>query len=134
MKPHRINIYLIIINIFFLINIITNCSCSRKKAFSTEEWKMKPRNRIDMIDYLFDKKILNNKSEKEIFNLLGYPESSDTTNSRDNYLDYIFRDDSLNKDTDIIYILGGKPGFYQKTQFLIISFKNDTVFKYKLYY
>ena len=101
----------------------------REKAFDAEKWKKEPNTRVLMIDDLMKRKILENKSKTEVLNLLGKPESNDST--YDNFINDLYRSESLNHKTDIIYKLGARNGVLQPVRHLEIWFKNDTVLRYE---
>lgn len=101
----------------------------REKVYDADKWKKEPKTRVLMIDDLLKRKVLDKKSKTEVINLLGTPESNDTTYN--NFINDLYRSDSLILDTDIVYELGARGGVMQPVRFLEIWFKNDTVMKYK---
>ena len=56
--------------------------------------------------------------------------SNDST--YDNFINDLYRSESLNHKTDIIYKLGARKGVLQPIRHLEIWFKNDTVSKYEI--
>jgi hypothetical protein len=120
--------YVILLFILFWIAIFASQDYT-KNEFDANKWKKEPGSRVLMIDDLMEKRMLDKKSKGEIINLLGTPESNDTTN--DEFLKDLYCSDSLSHNTDVIYRLGARSGVLQPIRFLEIWFKNDTVLKYE---
>jgi hypothetical protein len=121
-------LYVILLIIIFWTFVLATHD-SREKSFNTEKWKKEPKIRVLMIDDLMKRKILENKSKSEVLNLLGKPESNDST--YDSFINDLYRSESLNHKTDIIYKLGARNGVLQPMRHLEIWFKNDTVLRYE---
>lgn len=102
----------------------------REKAFDAEKWKKEPKTRVLMFEDLKNEKLLENKSKAEVLKLLGNPESNDSIN--DYFINDLYRSESLNHKTDIIYELGARKGVLEPIRHLEIWFKNDTVSKYEI--
>ena len=121
-------LYVLFLIIFFWIFVLATYDW-REKAFDADNWKKEPKTRVLMIDDLLKRKILENKSKTEVLNLLGKPESNDSI--YDNFINDLYRIESLNHKTDLIYKLGARNGVQQPVKHLEIWFKNDTVLRYK---
>lgn len=122
-------LYVLLLFIYFLIMVLTAYD-STEKRFDAAIWKKEPKIRVLMIEDLKSQKILENKSKAEVLNMLGNPESNDST--YDNFINNLYRSESLNHKTDIIYKLGARKGVLQPIRHLEIWFKNDTVLRYEI--
>lgn len=122
-------LYIFLLYVFFWIFLFATYDF-REKAFDSEKWKKEPKTRVIMIEDLKKRKILKNKSKTEVINLLGNPEYNDST--YENFTDDLYRIDSLNPKTDIIYRLGARKGVLQHIRLLEVWFKNDTVSRYEI--
>jgi len=122
-------LYILLLIIYFWITVLV-ASDSTENRFDAEIWKKEPKIRVLMIEDLKSKKILENKSKAEVLNMLGNPESNDST--YDNFINDLYRSESLNHKTDIIYKLGARKGVLQPIRHLEIWFKNDTVSRYEI--
>lgn len=120
--------FIVLLIILFWTSVLVSYDW-REKAFDAEKWKKEPNTRVLMIDDLMKRKILEYKSKTEVLNLLGKPESNDST--YDNFINDLYRSESLNHKTDIIYKLGARNGVLQPVRHLEIWFKNDTVLRYE---
>lgn len=122
-------LYVLLLFIYFLIMVLAAYD-STEKRFDAAIWKKEPKIRVLMIEDLKSQKILENKSKAEVLNMLGNPESNDST--YDNFINNLYRSESLNHKTDIIYKLGARKGVLQPIRHLEIWFKNDTVLRYEI--
>ena len=120
--------YIVLLIIVFWIITLTS-SDYRKIEFDAHRWKNEPGTRVIMVDDLIERRLLENKSRKEVMTMLGKPASNDTT--FDSTINDLYRIDSLRHDTDFIYELGARRGMLQRLRFLEIWFKNDTVCRYE---
>ena len=120
--------FILLLIILFWTSVLVSYDW-RENAFDAEKWKKEPNTRVLMIDDLIKRKILENKSKTEVLNLLGKPESNDST--YDNFINDLYQSELLNHKTDIIYKLGARNGVLQPVRHLEIWFKNDTVLRYK---
>ena len=122
-------LYILLLIISFWIMVLVAYDWTENK-FDAEKWKKEPNTRVLMIEDLNKQKRLENKSKTEVLNLLGNPESNDST--YDNFINDLYRTESLNHKTDIIYKLGTRNGILQPIRHLEIWFKNDTVSRYEI--
>lgn len=120
--------YFVLLVIFFWL-IFFASSDYRKNEFDARKWKNEPETRVIMVDDLIERRLLENKSRNEVIAILGKTSSIDPL--FDSIINDFYRTDSLRHDTDLIYVLGARRGMLQKTRYLEIWFKNDTVCKYK---
>jgi hypothetical protein len=122
-------LYIFLLNVFFWIFVLATNDW-REESFDSEKWKKEPNTRVLMIEDLKNKKILDNKSKTEVINLLGNPNNKDST--YENFINDLYKSDSLNPKNDIIYRLGARNGVLQPIRHLEIWFRNDTVSKYEI--
>lgn len=122
-------LYMFLLYLLFWLFVLANYDF-REKAFDTEKWKKEPEDRVLMIEDLEKRKILENKSKTEVINLLGNPEINNST--YENFTDDLYKIDSLNPKTVIIYRLGARKGVLQPIKHLEVWFKNDTVSRYEM--
>jgi hypothetical protein len=122
-------LYIFLLNVFFWIFVLATNDW-REESFDSEKWKKEPNTRVLMIEDLKNQKILDNKSKTEVINLLGNPNNKDST--YENFIDDLYKSDSLNPKTNIIYRLGARNGVLQPIRHLEIWFRNDTVSKYEI--
>ena len=114
--------------VFSLLTIVLVTSCkwqkTPQKPFDTSTWHTKPDSRVEMIDDMLNRKILNKKTYAEVKDLLGendvYPFPN---NKRDTFPD----NENYKR---ISYKLGGQRDGGIDYEWLDIIFKNDTVVKY----
>jgi hypothetical protein len=122
-------LYIFLLYVFFWIFVLATNDW-REESFDSEKWKKEPNTRVLMIEDLKNKKILDNKSKTEVINLLGNPNNKDST--YENFINDLYKSDSLNPKNDIIYRLGARNGVLQPIRHLEIWFRNDTVSKYEI--
>lgn len=80
-----------------------------KESFTTQKWKSDEDHRYKIVDDLINSNLVDGKSRNQIIELLGEPCDY---NEDGGYIEYIYKNDTLTRDSDFVYSIGTKPGIY----------------------
>jgi len=95
-------------------------SYAPSREFSKEEWLDKKEQRVELVDDLIDRKMLDGLTENEVLELLGEPEKNN----------YYFK--SL--EWDFIYYLGLERGLFRiDSEWLLIWIEDGVVDRYEIH-
>lgn len=86
--------------------------------FSSDQWIQNKEIRIQMIDDLIDKQLLDSKNEEQVVTILGIPEEDSP----------YFQ----STDRELIYYLGRESGIGVDSEWLLIWFENGRVSSYRV--
>lgn len=106
------------IGLFFLVATVLAFALINflEEPFDEQKWRDEPLERYEMVDDIIESQILIGKPKKEVFKILGQPDS-------------LF---SEKKDA-IIYAIGDPPSFFaSQKEYLLVVFKNQKVDKVTL--
>lgn len=112
-------ITLICVSIFIVLLLIGTMDRFDEREFTSITWKANKEKRIEMIDDLIDKQLLDGLSKQEVITALGAPNESDSFSGMD---------------PDLLYYLGPDRGFVSMDSEWLLIWLNDDNFveKYEI--